>query len=325
MEDDDEFGDLYTDVLRPFASSSSSSAPQPHHSSPAPPSIDLNLNAPEIPYAVPHSNSPAPHPSPDQIAPSEISESTPATAAAAAIDGRDEAPGELRVDKQEESAGGGRVIDSGDAEFSDRASPDLNRGKEWIAGGEVGAKGDDLMDKEVKFDIEDDGDGIGLEPVIPGLSTDVAGGGGSDGAGDMRRVDGGGENGEGGNDDWDSDSDDDLQIVLNDNSHMAMERGGMVGDDDDEDEDGGLVIVADGDPNQGVEEQDWGENAALPADSERKDAGEVAKPGGGVAVMPKIAYSNHGYHPFHSQYKVSVFCWLKSSYLCLGFQIHFIV
>lgn len=319
MEDDDEFGDLYTDVLQPFASSSS--APQPHHSSPAPPSIDLNLNAPEIPYAAPHSNSPARHPSSDQIAPPEIRESTPATAAsAAAIDGSDDAPGEPRVDKQEKSAEGARVLDGGDAEF---AEPDSNGGKEWIAGCEAEAKGDDLMDKDVKFDIEDDdGDGIGSEPVIPGLSTDAAGGSGGDGPGDLRRVDRGGE---GGDDDWDSDSDDDLQIVLNDNSHTAMERGGMVGDgdDDDEDEDGGLVIVADGDPNQGVEEQDWGENTALPADGERKDAGELAKAGGSAPVMQKIGYSNHGYHPFHSQYKVSVLSWLKSSYLCLGF--HFIV
>ncbi|KAL4390737.1 hypothetical protein HN51_011676 [Arachis hypogaea] len=286
MEDDDEFGDLYTDVLQPFTSSSSAPQPsQPHHSSPAPapapPSIDLNLTAPEIPYAPSHSNSPATHRSSDLM-----------------IDGRDDVaavPPEPVVDA--------RVPHGGNAEITPRVSLDLNRGKELASGVDAGTKGDDLMDKDVKFDIEDDDGGdIGSEPVIPGLLADAtSGSGGGDGGEDLRRVEGGLEGG-GADDDWDSDSDDDLQIVLNDNSHMAMERGGMVGDDDDEDEDGGLVIVADGDPNHGGEEQDWGENATLPSDGERKDA-ELAKSSTGVAAPLKIGYSGHGYHPFHSQYK----------------------
>ena len=73
-------------------------------------------------------------------------------------------------------------------------------------------------------------------------------------------------------------------------------------DDDDEYEDG-LVIMADGDPNQAAEEQDWGEDTAQPTDGERKDTGDSAKATGGMAVAPKVAYSNHGYHPFHSQFK----------------------
>ena len=47
MEDDNEFGDLYTNVLRPFASSSSlSSASQPHQPLLVPPSLHrpINLN-----------------------------------------------------------------------------------------------------------------------------------------------------------------------------------------------------------------------------------------------------------------------------------------
>lgn len=60
-------------------------------------------------------------------------------------------------------------------------------------------------------------------------------------------------------DDWDSDSEDDLQIVLNDNSH-----GVPMGGDDDEDGEEDLVIIADDDQqhhhhHQAMEEQNWGE------------------------------------------------------------------
>ncbi|XP_027338776.1 FIP1[V]-like protein isoform X2 [Abrus precatorius] len=280
MEDEDEFGDLYTDVLRPFALSSSS-APQPHHSSPAPASFDLNT--PQIPCDAPHSNSPAPNrlPSPQPR--------QPTLSAAAPIDSHNDAPAQPPAHGEEESADGVKILD---AEFADRALQDSKVG----AGSQVGAEGVDPMDRDVKFDIEDeDGGDVGSEPVIPGLS----GGGGEV----LRRVEE--EGGEG--DDWDSDSEDDLKIVLNDNNHMAMERGGMgdddVGVDDDDDEDGGLVIVAGGDPNQGAEEQEWGENATLASDGERKDAAELAKTGAAGAAPPKIGYSNHGYHPFHSQFK----------------------
>ena len=70
MEDDDEFKDLYTDVLRPFASSSSLSfASQPHQLLPVPPSlhhsIDLNLKSNNdddgIVFEAPHSNSTTPN------------------------------------------------------------------------------------------------------------------------------------------------------------------------------------------------------------------------------------------------------------------------
>ncbi|KAK7411601.1 hypothetical protein VNO78_03036 [Psophocarpus tetragonolobus] len=236
MEEDDEFGDLYTDVLRPF-----SSAPQPHQSSPAPSSIDLNLNlnlnlnaAAQIPCDAPHANSPAPHQTQSKI---KIAVAEPPP------------------------------------------PPDANL---------CGGAGDDPMDRDVKFDIEEeDGGEIGSEPVIPGLSGVAA------------AAEDGGEG-----EDWDSDdSEDDLKIVLNENNHMAMERGGMVdGEEEEEDGDEELVIVAGGDPNQGVEEQEWGESAAAAGgDAERKDAAELAK--AGAAVAPKIGYSNHGYHPYHSQFK----------------------
>ncbi|CAJ1975558.1 unnamed protein product [Sphenostylis stenocarpa] len=249
MEDDDEFGDLYTDVLRPFASPSSS-APQPHQSSPASPSIDLDLNqnAAQIPCDASHRISPSSNqlPLPD--------------------------PNEPTVSAAEEPP---KIPDA-------EPPPDSN-----LAAADAGV---DPIDRDVKFDIEEEEEdaGDGSEPVIPGLGGEAPAE----------------EGGEG--DDWESDSEDDLKIVLNENNHMAMERGGMVdGDEEEEDGDEELVIVAGGDPNQGVEEQEWGESAALAAgDGERKDAAtELAKAGG--AVAPKIGYSNHGYHSFHSQFKVS--------------------
>ncbi|KAB1225994.1 hypothetical protein CJ030_MR1G018419 [Morella rubra] len=77
MEDDDEFGDLYTDVLRPFASvPSSSAAPEAQQGFSAPPSlhrpIDLNLRSDddEILYGAGSSNSAAPNrPSDQTLAP----------------------------------------------------------------------------------------------------------------------------------------------------------------------------------------------------------------------------------------------------------------
>ncbi|XP_011017996.1 PREDICTED: FIP1[V]-like protein isoform X2 [Populus euphratica] len=261
MEDDDEFGDLYTDVLRPF-SSSLSSAPQPL---PATSSlhrpIDLNDaikdDDDEILHAVSHR-----HPSaPSNQNPIEI----------AAF-----------------SASQVRVL--GDAE-----SP---------------IKGSIAEDRDLNFDIEDVNTGI-LEdsrPIIPGLmeddSTEIEA---------SAVVSGGGRGGRDWEEDEESDSEDDLKIVLNDNSHpggpMGIDR--EIGDDDDDDEDGDpLVIVTDGDgPNQAIEEKDWGGGedgvAAVGggAEGERKEGEATGK--GNAVVGPKIGYNNHGYHhhPFHSQFK----------------------
>ncbi|XP_054820770.1 FIP1[V]-like protein [Prosopis cineraria] len=315
MEDDDEFGDLYTDVLRPFAPTSST-APQSFSAPPsATGSIDLNFQTHrlEILHGASHPNSAVPYQSSDQTgAPKRddfVEESARAVASNSApgLIGRDEID-ERGPGKEDESVEAAKVIERGDAESAGRALQDVNRGKESGIGDvrrEVAVKGDDLTDKDVKFDIEDDGDGIeevGSEPIIPGLSSGAGGyidgvvaAAGGEAAG---RFNESGDRGEG--DDWDSDSEDDLQIVLN--NHMDMERGGMVGEDD-EDEDSELVIVADGDPSQATEVQEWGENSAQPADSERKDMGDSAKASGGVTVVPKVGYSNHGYHPFHSQFK----------------------
>ncbi|KAI5557296.1 hypothetical protein BDE02_18G093800 [Populus trichocarpa] len=261
MEDDDEFGDLYTDVLRPF-SSSLSSAPQPlSATSSLHRPIDLNDaikdDDDDILHVVSHRN------------PSAPSNQNP-------------------IEITAFSAPQVRVL--GDAE-----SP---------------IKGSIAEDRDLNFDIEDVNTGI-LEdsrPIIPGLMED-----------DSTKIEASAVvSGGGGGGDWEedeeSDSEDDLQIVLNDNSHpggpMGIDR--EIGDDDDDDEDGDpLVIVTDGDgPNQAIEEKDWGGGedgvAAVGggAEGERKEGGEATGKGNAV-VGPKIGYNNHGYHhhPFHSQFK----------------------
>ncbi|KAG5243763.1 FIP protein [Salix suchowensis] len=258
MEDDDEFGDLYTDVLRPF-SSSSSSTPQPAQPLSAPSflhrPIDINDAVKDDDEEILHGNPPAPS---NQISFQTTSFSAP----------------QVRV-------------------LGDAKSP---------------IKGSIGEDSEVNFDIEEVNTGF-LEdsgPIIPGLMED-----------DSRKMEASAEI-SGGDGDWegeeDSDSEDDLQIVLNDDIHpvgtMGIDR--EIGDDDDDDEDGDpLVIVGDGDgPNQAMEEQDWGVGedgvaaAGGGAEGERKEGGETVGKGNAV-VGPKIGYSNHVYHhhPFHSQFK----------------------
>ncbi|KAF8033775.1 hypothetical protein BT93_C0131 [Corymbia citriodora subsp. variegata] len=290
MDDDDEFGDLYTDVLKPFSSSSSAAAPsqpppRPSPDPPAPPPprpIDLNLKT-----------------SGAAAADDDADEDGGAGLFGAPRRGGDDPPPPPLPNKalsfslnsvRNESAGGGdsdlpaRVLEPPGEE-----KLDAQRG----AGGGNESRDLDLMDADVKFDIEENNE-HGMDPVIPGLSREPSGG----------------RDGNNGGDDWDSDSEDDLQIVLNDSAahHGPMGTVGDAGGEDDDDEDGDpLVIVADGDPNQPLVEQEWGEDTAeAGADGERKEGGgssELAKANGGVGVAPKIGYSNLGYHPFHSQFK----------------------
>ncbi|KAE8676100.1 protein WAX2 isoform 2 [Hibiscus syriacus] len=277
MEDDDEFGDLYTDVLRPFSStseptSSASVAPQPHRPSPAPThlhlAIDLNLQsqddgntlfgAPPVIHSaqtLPLFKSIPPPAAPDTAAPDSI----PSTHSA---------PESMVLDPKKELE----------------------------------------HEKEVGFDFEEGAsngiEDIGsIDPLIPGLTEVVHQEDYDNG------IQGSQAEADGGRDDWDSDSEDDLQIVLNDNHHgpMAMETGGMMGEDGDDDEDGDpLVILADGDANQGTGEQEWGEEGGQAADVEKNEGGEAGKVGGagrGIVLAPKIGYSSHGYHQLHSQFK----------------------
>ncbi|KAL0673299.1 hypothetical protein Bca4012_001280 [Brassica carinata] len=137
-------------------------------------------------------------------------------------------------------------------------------------------------DKDMNFDIEEPY-AADSTPAIPGLGTD------REGRAIIEQVGDGGYGGRGEGDEWDSDSEDDLQIVLNDDVMMGADRRTRMGDNEDDDEEP-LVIV---DKNQPMEEQQlWGEEEAV--DRDGKEGGEAVK---GSAA---------GYHPFHSQFKVRV-------------------
>ncbi|PKI52322.1 FIP1[V]-like protein isoform X1 [Punica granatum] len=255
MEDDDEFGDLYTDVLRPLTSSApppQASAPHPQpQPPPSPPRrpIDFSLEIHD-----------------DEIISGAALTQTPAP--------------------ESSYSAKPRVLDPPDAKFprSPPNDPKLVINPKAEAPPEA-TKSVDLMETDVKFDIEED-DG----PAIPGVSDMPLQSNGGGGAGD----------------DWDSDSEDELQIVLNENPQHGPV--GVFDEEDDDDEDGDpLVIVGGGVSSQPMEDADWGEEAGqVGADGERKEAAgaEAAKAGGtGASAPPKIGYSSHGYHPFHSQFK----------------------
>ncbi|XP_038698901.1 FIP1[V]-like protein [Tripterygium wilfordii] len=290
MEDDDEFGDLYTDVLKPFSSTSSSSAPQVHLISSAPSAslrpIDLKQDNirnngiindggdDEILFKASDPNSSI-----------QVQARPPESATPAKVGGfvLNSIGGDTVLDN---SGGGPRVLEREDANLRSRS--------ELLP----------TEDTDMKFDIEE---GIPNQG-IPGLSSsdthdELVNLGNTEDAGDKDDVEGhGGEE-----DDWDSDSDDDLRILLNDANQgpMGMDGGGLIGDEDDEVDGGGLNIVADGDPtHQVMTEQEWGEDVAAKMADGEKEGGEAGKGSAANAVVPKIGYSNHGYqYPFHSQFK----------------------
>lgn len=264
MEDDDEFGDLYTDVLRPLSAASQS----PHQTSPAastslhrPIDLDLNLKSNDHPASAP--NSTPPH----TLAPTPPLPSFHAPP---------------RADT--------------DGEFTDNDN-----------------------DVKVKFDIEEANNGISNDDDVPGIEIPGISQNSVENSEHQNRNEG--EAGEEAEDDWESDSEDDLQIVLNEDNHRPMLIDGGGGDDDDDEDGDPLVIVADADASnhQGlmVEEQEWGGDDA-PAQmgeggAEKKEgtgerANGAAASAATAAAAAKIGYSNHfAYHnPYHSQFKVSV-------------------
>ncbi|CAN6286993.1 unnamed protein product [Urochloa humidicola] len=240
MEDDDEFGDLYTDILIPTPASASTSAP----SNPAP--VETLPRPP-----------PNPNPTPAAAAPASAEDDDDWL-----LGGSDPIPG---VDPT------GGWADEDD----DGGAPAPPAKREAAAPAKPPPAADDL-DPLMGGVAGDSG------PAIPGLSSSAAGGAA-------------------GSDDWDSDSEDDIQIVLNETDGR---RG--LGEDEGDDEDGeDLVIVADGPHIPGMEEQDWGEDpASAGAEGERKDGGEPGK----AAAAPggRIGYSGGGpgFHPqHHSMFK----------------------
>ena len=192
MEDDDEFRDLYMDVLLPFTSTSSSSdAPQPHRVSLVPPSltrpINLNLKSvdDEILFGAPRVNSATTSPPSDQTLAPHRTELDLA---------RNSIP---RDEKVKDFTRWSRVLGRGCVKLPERAHP-----------------------KDVKFNIDEVNTGIydaRSEPIIPALSD------ASDANIKASTA----------NNDWDNDSEENLQIVLNDSNQgpMAMERGAIAGEE----------------------------------------------------------------------------------------------
>jgi hypothetical protein len=235
MEEDDEFGDLYTDILiptQPPTSTSALSNPVPVETLPRPP----------------------PNPNPSPVA----------AAAAAGVEEDDD----------------------------------------WILGGSDPIPG---VDPTGDWADEDDDEGDPAPPVkLPAADNDLdplMGGGAEDSGPAIPGLSSSAAAGAAGSDQWDSDSEDDIQIVLNETDGR---RG--LGDDEGDDEDGeDLVIVADGPHITGIDEQDWGEDpVAAGAEGERKDGGEPGK----TAAAPggRIGYSGggQGFHQqHHSMFKVS--------------------
>ncbi|XP_072971389.1 FIP1[V]-like protein [Typha angustifolia] len=270
MEDDDEFGDLYADVLRPLPSSSSAALP----SAPPPPP---STSASPIPIGQP------PHPPLETL--------TPASAAADADDA-DEAeddwllgPAPPTLDPPLNWAADEDDIEAEAKEHDVPGSirPSVFKEEEE----EVAARVSQIPDEEDDVPVIP---GISAVPVAPGptlQSKPLA------------------------SDDWDSDSEDDLQIVLNETNDGQL-GGGRDGIEDGDDEDGedDLVIVTDEGQHHhlpAMEEQDWTDEAVQGGgEGERKDLGEAAKGSGAVGAAPatRIGYSNHGFHPqHHSMFK----------------------
>jgi len=297
MEDDDEFGDLYTDVLSQFQ------PPEPPNDPPPKPLIDLNLHthdddeflfpAPNPnPNPIPKLNSTLSHHTETLVLNSTSSIPEPVLPQSSDSN-RDSKPEVVRDDGFPEASASGVLESGGDGKPHEEVLNPRGRSGFELVLSERGGKDDslvekneDLIDEEEnfdKFDIEE-----AEEPVIPGVS----------------------DHGGGGND-WDSDSDDDLKIVLNESNHGDMLMDGLRGrgdeDDEDDDDDDPLVIVADSEPGiVPMEDREWGEDVGRVADGETKELGEATKVNGGAVVAPKTGFNgSFTYQPYHSQFKVS--------------------
>ncbi|KAL8168108.1 hypothetical protein V2J09_009607 [Rumex salicifolius] len=333
MEDDDEFGDLYTDVLTPFSDPSPFQPPQPPRSEPVPPPIDntpaaasisrLSSDEGDVLRATSSSNPRSSLSINLNLDPTiNLNESPPEQTNENTF-----SPSRASEDPQLLGSREFRGVSSN----SPSAPSDVEAAETRVLGNldfdmntDVAAanhEGDENLDHSAApKDVEcvDKGDNWGAQveheddvPVIPGISISPP----NDGALNLNGIPQEEANDQG--DDWDSDSDDDLQIVLNENDHPDIhhyqgpgamgDNSGKVDDDDDEDEDGDpLVIVTDIDAvhhHPPPEEQGWGEDSGQAPDGEGKEAGEAGKANGGVSMPTKIGYNSYGYHQYHSQFK----------------------
>ncbi|KAG6411724.1 hypothetical protein SASPL_129808 [Salvia splendens] len=277
MEDVDEFGDLYTDVLRPLQQSAAGKAP------PTPP-IDPNIDSDdeEILYGASDSTTAKLNPN---LNPAEKGGDSSGFEARVLEKGAD-------IDDDDDDIN--IIVEEREDKEGDLMENDPNLTNNDVEMYATAVQGGDAMN------LLNDAGEIGSQQMIPGL---LSGGVQNPGATNIE-------------DGWDSEeSDDDLQIVLNDTHHgpMGMER--MPGVIDEDDEDGEpLVIAADnGDPHhqapRTVDEQEWGGEEGGSGVDREKDLGDTTKASGGggaasAAAQPKVAYSNHAYHhPFSSQFK----------------------
>ncbi|KAJ4953838.1 hypothetical protein NE237_030670 [Protea cynaroides] len=347
MEDDDEFGDLYTDVLRPFSSSIPTQPPvfsSAVSSYSANPSSDPNIYSDdqEIFCGAPNQGTSVHSQTLTYNDKKEEISRIPAESDDAASNCNDNyRVDELEEKEEEEDKEASRASDDRLSNYPKVGVPrDLENqavvsqqavlrvfetSEAFEKSGIAEAQGEEGVDKDrtlmedgglfqeeearEKLDIDVGVDGMDSEPIIPGLSGgsfipgvhDDSGNGGSAKA--AARM----EDSVGTGDDWDSDSEDDLQIVLNDDTGpLGMDKGDGMGNDDEDGDGEDLVIVADGDQHHpSTEEQEWGDDSAQAPDGERKEGGDTVKANGGMVTVvgARIGYGNNGYHPHHSQFK----------------------
>ncbi|XP_074571352.1 LOW QUALITY PROTEIN: uncharacterized protein LOC141827910 [Curcuma longa] len=331
MDDDNEFGELYTDVLHSVAESVP--APLPPVSSPGgrlepllhaekndsdggDPDSRLFVASRADPCAESPSSSKRAIP-PATAAAEDVSEEDWMLGRAAPVvdstenwndEDEDGTVSTRQADVEAPSAsieGEPRVFDEDEDEEEARVS-EFQEGNDGIGvDRKISAPEDGLS--SFGGGIEKNSENLDQAPHIPGLSAGPASSGLFAGINNEERKQSQSE-------DWDSDSEDDLKIVLNDSNHgpLAAERHNLIGIDDDDDDDGeeDLVIVTDEDQHHRLptmEEQDWTEEAMQPAgDGERKDTSDVAKVTGTAGAAPgsRIGYSNHGFHTqHHSMFK----------------------
>lgn len=339
MADDDEFGDLYVDVLRPASGppqslpSSSSNDVRLGSSKPAPLDPNFLFGGDEdededdtgVFHRAPDSYvSPTSRTSPRGPGPSMVAESRkegdeewmlgdgggPEGQPVDWSDGEGEGLGrvsspkdgyspperdEFRFSLDEEEEVESTVLVASHVKVDEEKDVGVLEGISATAPGKKGSR---------TMEIDHRDEDVDQEPVIPGLSAvslaPSAFRGMSDSDEKISR-----------SEDLESDSDDDLQIVLNDDNvgrPFGGVRNAVVGaEDEDEEED--LVIVTDEDHHHhhAVEEQDYGdESMQAPLDGERNEALESSKGNGGIGgVGLRIGYNSHGFHgQHHSQFKV---------------------
>ncbi|KAI3934122.1 hypothetical protein MKW92_044821 [Papaver armeniacum] len=281
MEDeDDDFGDLYTDVLLPFTTPSSSSQPPP----PQPLSSDLN-NDDDKKLNGGSSNPKLPIPSETLVSDRNHG-------------------GENFVTEEEEvvtrvspKADASRVLDFGvsvksEPFVSSEIGDDVRVDGDDDESGAVAGSGGEL--KMERMDMDDG------QPMIPGLSSSSSQF--NPPAAAPRVFQDEEEEGEPmeaskrEEDEWDSDSDseDDLKIVLNEDEHDGMNGKEHEGEEDEDGQD--LVIVAGDDQiHQLGDEQELGEDGTKQMGDgvERKEIGE----GGPKALNGGVMMPNAGGSP----------------------------